>query len=242
MTTVFGRLAMTLNAALEIAADGRVADRLLAHVAGLEEQRAAGVRPVPHPGAAHARLDVLLGDRSVGAGRLAEHRLGRLEPRDAKASSIGSTMNGAPSSSAILRGGAAGRVAREARRHEERVDRSSPSCAARAPRRERRRGSMLERAPARTRSVSSESRPPESATPIELEGAGLLEVVADAERERSKKSSSSSSRGERVGARRPGGRTSCRRRRGIREARSVGRRRRRRGASGPARSRWRNAS
>ena len=58
-TTVLGTLAMTDKRAFEVAAHGRVADGLLAHVAGLQEERAGRVGPVPHPLPAQPRLDVL---------------------------------------------------------------------------------------------------------------------------------------------------------------------------------------
>ena len=56
----FGKIGDHAEAALQIASHRGVTDRLLAHVAGLKKQRAAAVRPVPHPGAPNARLDVLL--------------------------------------------------------------------------------------------------------------------------------------------------------------------------------------
>ncbi len=59
---------------LHVAADRRVADRLLAHVAGLEEEPRRRVRPGPHPLGAEARLDVLARGRGEALARL-EHFL-----------------------------------------------------------------------------------------------------------------------------------------------------------------------
>ncbi len=150
----------------EVAADGGVAHGLLRHVARLEEQPARRVRPVPHALRAQPRLDVLQRDGRQRAG-LAQHLLRR---RHLALEGVVDVHDGEGHAELLRdeRRRVARALRRVARGHEEGLD-----------------GHLRSRRPA----VGDEQRQ-ERVTPARqrdadaAEAARLLEVVADAHRQR----------------------------------------------------------
>ena len=167
--------------ALAVAADGHVADGLLAHVARLEEE----ARPRCWPTSTSARR-ARAPARSGGPGRSASRPAGassrRPRARARRRRRSSTTASGASRSRATC--SAAARVSGDEKRVGMKKARRISRAFAGALGLGERRPSAGRSSGARSTRTRRLSRPPESATPIVLKHAVLLEVVADAERER----------------------------------------------------------
>ena len=170
---------MTRQRPLEVAADGRVADRLLAHVARLQEQAARAVGPAPHPLGADSRLHVLARgpvDRLArlqhggDGGQLAIEGLVDVARHERRAD-----LGGGPL------GGEAGLGGGEAGRHEEGAQGLGRAAVAIGLREVG--VAAVEVAPGDDEAEQAVAAPRKRHADG-LEGTRLLEVVADAERQR----------------------------------------------------------